>query len=138
MNDIVDRTLKAWRQSVFQYGATDCLLSIGDYVFERCPNGPDVSAIYRGRYCDAAGAMAFVEAGGGPHGLLGQFGLEPVDLDAGEAPSRGDICVIDTGQGPDGLVGALCTGSGVAARLERGVIEVNIRFVALTHAWKVP
>jgi len=57
-------------------------------------------------------------------------------------PTRGDVLVIDVGKpGADGLavpVGGLCTGSGVALRLERGTVEVELRFVRILKAWKCP
>jgi hypothetical protein len=130
--DIVEQTLKQWRQTRFGYGTADCLLSIGDYIASR--GGVDVSARFRGTYKTADQAMALVAAHGGPQGLIDITGLPRIDpTDA----IRGDVVVVDTGTGDDGHVGALCTGLGVAARLERGVIEVNRRLVMITHAWKV-
>lgn len=133
MTDHVDATLKLWRQSMFIYGRTDCLLSIADYLVTR--GTVDIGVRFRGTYRDALGAMGHVDDYGGPQGLLDLFQLPRID--PCEAV-RGDIVVLDSGTGPGGCVGALCTGTGVAARLERGVIEVERRFTNLTHAWKVP
>ena len=134
MTDAVDQTLKAWRQSVFDYGETDCLLSIGDYIASR--GGVDIASRFRGTYATERAAMALVEAHGGPQGLIDLTGLPRIVLEDDE-PTRGDVVVMDTGTGPAGCVGALCTGPGIAARLERGLIEVDRRFVRITHAWKV-
>lgn len=131
MTDIVDQTLKLWRTTAFIYGTSDCLLSIGDYLVGR--GAPDAGALFRGTYNDEAGAMAHVTAYGGPHKLLDLFGLPPIDP---ADTMRGDVVVIDPGDGGSS-VGALITGDSVAARLERGVIEVRRRFVIVTHAWKV-
>jgi len=134
MIDIVEQTLKTWRQSIFGYGSTDCLLSIGDYIASR--GGKDIAVRFRGTYEDEAGARALVEAYGGPQGLINLTGLP--EIEPSEAV-RGDIVVLDTGQrGDDCFVGALCTGDGIAARLERGTIELNRRLITLTHAWTFP
>lgn len=130
MTDIVDDTLKFWRRHPFVWGAADCLLSIGDYIAAR--GGHDVSALFRGTYDSEAGAMAHIERYGGVEGLIDLTGL--VRIDPADA-KRGDVMVLDTG---DVMVGALCTGSGVAARVDRGVVEVSRRLVTTPYAWRVP
>ena len=132
MTDIVDQCLKYWRQTPFEYGQHDCLLSIGDYIV--CAGGKDISIDFRSKYSTEAEAMQFVHDHQGPQGLIDLTGLPQIDPD--EAV-RGDVVVLDTGTGPNGCVGAICTGQGVAARLERGVIEIDLKFVKITHAWKV-
>lgn len=131
MTDIVDRTLKHWRQTAFEYGASDCLLSVGDYIVD-C-GGPDALASFRGTYDTHDEAMGHVEANGGPEGLLDRFGLPRIDP---ASAKRGDVVVILPGDGETG-VGGICTGEGIALRSERGVIEVSRRFVKLLFAWKV-
>ncbi len=131
MTDLVDTTLRLWRQSPFVYGASDCLLSLGDYLVQM--GAPDAGAMFRGTYDDEAGAMAHVDAYGGPDKLLDLFGFPRCDPATAE---RGDVVVLDPCDGGASL-GALIVGDCVAARLERGVIEVRRRFVTLTHAWKV-
>lgn len=132
MTDIVDETLKLWRQSAFEWGDTDCMLSIGDYV-AKC-GGPDLTPDYRGRYDSEAGAHAAMQPAGGPVGIVDSSGLSRV-----QTPARGDIVVIDvtTPGGPPVLIGGLCTGSGVAIRRERGTAEISLRLVKLAGAWKV-
>lgn len=130
MTDILDETLKHWRQTRFAYGATDCLLSINDYIVA-C-GGYDALAAFKGTYDTAEGAQAHLDAYGGPEGMIALFGLRPIDpADA----ARGDIVIIDP-RGGDVLAG-ICTGEGIAARTERSVIEINKRFVTLTHAWRI-
>ncbi len=131
MTDIVDRTLKHWRQTAFEYGASDCLLSVGDYIVER--GGPDALASFRGTYDTHGEAMGHIAANGGPEGLLDRFRLPRIDpADA----KRGDVVVILPSDGDSG-VGGICTGQGIALRSERGVIEVSRRFVKVLFAWKV-
>lgn len=101
MTDVFDRTVAEWRRTSFAWGQADCLLSVGDYVHAARPDTPDVSARFRGTYCDEQGAMAHVEQHDGCEGLLDLFGLPKTD-----SPVRGDIAVIWTGETE---VGALCT-----------------------------
>jgi hypothetical protein len=128
VTDYVDQTLRLWRSTPFAYGDTDCMLSVGDYLASR--GVLDVTGQFRGTYADEAGALAHVAARGGICGLVDMTGLPSTDR-----PARGDVVCLDTGEIE---VGALCTGTGVAARLERGVIEVDLRLVKITKAWKVP
>lgn len=126
--DHVDHTLKLWRSTPFEWGQRDCMLSIGDYIASR--GGLDVTGYFRGTYSTQAGAMAHVEGHGGLTALIDLTGLFHTD-----DPQRGDVVILDTGFKQ---VGALCTGDGIAARLERGIAEVNIEFVNIIQAWKVP
>jgi hypothetical protein len=135
MSDIVDETLRLWRTNPFRWGGIvphvpgvgDCLLSIGEYIAGR--GGLDIAARFRGSYSDEAGAMGHVQAAGGAGALIDLTGLPHTDN-----PGRGDVVLLDTGST---RVGALCTGPGVAARLERGVIEVDRRLCNIVRAWKV-
>lgn len=128
--DAVDRTLKLWRSTLFEWGERDCMLSVGDHVAS--VGGVDITPEYRGTYATEAAALARVAADGGAVAIFTRFGLP----DRLGAPARGDIGLIDTGDG-DGI-GALCTGDAVALRLERGVIEVTLRFVRVIKAWQCP
>jgi hypothetical protein len=134
MTDHIDDTLKRWRQTEFDYGEADCLLSIGDYIKETC--GINNVDNWRGTYFSQNEALTLVADNGGAHGIIDTTGLEQIDPSDAK---RGDVVVIDTltGKGLEATIGALCTGPGVAARLERGVIEIDRRFVRITHAWKV-
>lgn len=135
MTDLVDSTLRLWRSQPFQYGGTvphvpgvgDCMLSIGEYLAS-C-GLTDVTGMFRGRYNDEAGALAQMTAYGGAVGLVDMTGAIRTD-----APVRGDVVVIDTGQVD---IGTLCTGDRIAARLDRGVVEIPLRFVRVVQSWKV-
>lgn len=136
--DHIDETLRLWRREPFTWGGCiphvpgkgDCLLSVGDYIAAR--GGRDVTGLFRGAYRDEASALALVELYGGPQALIDLTCLPRTD-----DPVRGDVVVFDAGGKGDGI-GALCTGPGVAARTERGVIEVNRHLIKILHAWKVP
>ena len=132
MIDHVDRTLQLWRSTPFTWGSRDCMLSIGDYIASR--GGVDVTGLFRGTYDGEAGALAYVASYGGCVGLIDLTGLPHV-----ADPKRGDVVVFFTGETE---VGALCTGEGIAMRLERGVIELPKRLVsrsrAIVQAWSVP
>lgn len=129
MTDAVGRTLALWRSTPFQWGQRDCMLSVGDYIASR--GGKDVTGLFRGSYSDEAGALAHMAAYGGACGLVDLTGVRET-----AEPRRGDVLVVDVGDGQG--VGALCTGDGVAMRLERGVIEVTTRFIHITKAWSCP
>lgn len=131
MTDIVDQTLKSWRQSTFQYGKRDCIFSVADYLVAR--GAPDVLASGRGTYGDHDSAMALLERYGGAPALLDAFGLPRCDpADAG----RGDVLLVDPQTG-ETMIAGLCLGEAVALRAERGVMELSRRFVKISHAWKV-
>jgi hypothetical protein len=105
------------------------MLSIGDYLASR--TGQDEAMAFRGTYDDEEGALAAVARSGGLAALVERYRL-PHTFE----PKRGDVVILDTGAGVQ--VGALCTGPYIAARLERGVIEIAMRLIKITHAWKVP
>ena len=126
MNYIVSKTLKKWRQSEFVWGSDDCLLSLADYLVD-C-GYEDFGAIFRGTYNDEAGAKRHIENWGGEVNLIYSTGLSFT-----EKPVEGDIVLVEMN---DPITG-LCTGERIAFRTERGVIEIEMRFLNLIHAWKV-
>jgi hypothetical protein len=129
MIDIVDETLQAWRSGALIYGESDCMLSIGDYIARR--GGKDVTGDFRGRYDTRAGALAQMAAWGGAAGLINATGIERID----GAPKRGDVVTV---QCEGESIGAICTGDAIAARLERGMVEVGLRFVRIEGVWRCP
>lgn len=129
MGDLVDRTLKLWRQSPFVYGQTDCLIGLGEYA---AAAGRSVAVeAFRGTYSDEAGAQMLLERHGGHEGLIRLLGLPQIMPHMAE---RGDIVLWNTGEY---VVGALCTGYGIAGRTDRTVFEIDRRFATLTCAWKI-
>jgi len=124
----LDETLSLWRSTPFLYGQSDCMLSVGDYLASR--GAVDVTSLFKGRYDTEDGAIVQMAAYGGACGLVDMTGVERTT-----EPVRGDVVVIQLG---DVQIGALHTGNGVAARLERGTVEVSTRFVQIVAAWKVP
>lgn len=130
--DIVDLTLKLWRSTPFEWGMTDCMLSVGDYVAQR--GGKDVTTMFRGLYDSEAQAMAHMYHFGGVGGMARLAGLQEID----GPPERGDIVALATADPGDPQVGAICTGDMVAGRLERGVVEVLTRLVKIEGVWRCP
>lgn len=124
MTDLVDHTLRMWRQGRHVWGQSDCMLSVGDYVAHA--GGIDLTPEFRGTYATEAGAQAHLDANGDCEGLIDRMGVPR----APDAPQRGDVGVVFG-------VGALCTGDTWALRLERGVVEVNTRFAHPTAVWRV-
>ena len=129
MTDNLEQTLKQWRQSSFEYGERDCMLSLAEYA-ARC-GWPDVRESYRGRYNTHDGAEAMIAASGGIPAIIERVGLCRIPL---EEARPGDIVMVRIG---DQELGAICTGPGIVARLERGTVEINLRFVKILAAWRI-
>ncbi|ALC12464.1 DUF6950 family protein [Sphingopyxis sp. 113P3] len=129
MTDLVDLTLRDWRSHPFVYGESDCMLSMGKYV--AAAGGKDITGDFLGRYSTQAEALAIMEEHGGAGALFAAMGLERVE----GQPQRGDA--LELVHSEIDTIGALCTGEGVAVRLERGVTEVDLRFVKWRGAWRV-
>lgn len=126
--DLVDETLSLWRRHPHQYGVNDCVLSAAAYfvalgVREAMP-------WFAGTYNDNDSAMIVLAELGGMERAMEIVGGTLVE---GE-PQRGDFIGL-TGE-TDYPIPCLCTGDRVAARLERGVIEVPLRFVAWEIVWR--
>lgn len=132
MSDAVDRALKIWRTVPFGYGFSDCMLSIGDYIAD--VTGEDATGRFHGLYDTEEGALAQMRAHGGVAGLLGLTPFERVD----GPPERGDVVALAIVDDHCDEIGALCTGGMIAARLSRGVVEVQTRFVRLNGVWRCP
>ena len=131
MTDAVDQTLREWRQGRFVYGQTDCMLSIGRYLART--GHEDVTGRFVGRYDTHEGALAMRLPHGGVQGLMALAGAAL----RGGAPERGDVVeVLYQDERELCAIGGLCTGKGVALRLERGMVEVGLRFVRYRGAWK--
>ena len=130
MMDIVDETLREWRSGAFVYGQTDCMLSIGRYLART--GHVDVTPQFIGRYDDEAGALARMLNHGGVAGLMAMAGA----VAHADKPSRGDVIeVIYEDEASLCGIGGLCTGDAVAVRLERGVVELSVRFVRYRGVW---
>jgi hypothetical protein len=128
--DIVDETLREWRSGVFTYGQTDCMLSIGRYLART--GHEDVTGLFTGRYDTQDGALAMMLDYGGVAGLMALAGAVPLQ----GPPIRGDV--VEVLYQDDGLlcgIGAICTGDAAALRLERGMIELSLRFIKYRGAW---
>ncbi|AJA07473.1 hypothetical protein SKP52_02710 [Sphingopyxis fribergensis] len=124
--DLVDETLREWRRAAFVYGQSDCMLSIGRYLAKA--GHKDVTGQFLGRYTTAEGAEAQMAAHGGVAGLIALAGAAPKP----GAPARGDVLEIAY---DGGSIGGLCTGDCAAVRLDRGVVELKLRFVTVLGVW---
>lgn len=128
--DIIDETLQEWRSGAFTYGQTDCMLSIGRYLART--GHADVTGQFVGRYDTPEGALAQMLDHGGVPGLMALAGAVVKD----GAPERGDVIEV-LYQDEETLcsIGGLCTGDAVALRLERGMVELSLRFVRYRGVW---
>lgn len=126
--DFVDETLREWRRSPHKYGVNDCVLSAAAY-FVSIGSAKAMPA-FAGTYSDNDEAMDVLASLGGMERVMESIGGHPVN----EPPKRGDIIglVAET----DYVIPALCTGDMAAARLERGVVEVRLRFVTWRGVWR--
>lgn len=125
--DIVEKTLRKWRQSTLDWGKTDCMLSVNDYLVD-C-GYPDYGLPFRGKYDNENDAKRMIDEAGGELAIMRRPGLATT-----LKPQRGDIMLVEL---PRYKVAALCTGETVAMRLNRGVCECDIRFIKFIEAWKV-
>lgn len=128
--DIVDETLREWRSGVFAYGLSDCMLSIGRYLART--GHADATGRFAGRYDTAEGALAMMMDHGGVPGLMALAGAR---IRSG-APQRGDVLeVLYQDEATICTIGGLCTGDAVAVRLERGMVELSLRFIRYRGVW---
>lgn len=126
--DIVTETIKYWRQSQFEWGKRDCLLSVADYLVSL--GYADYGVPFRDKYQDEDGAKRMIAEAGGELEIMRrpQFSVT-------STPKRGDIALV---QMPAHSIAAICTGQGVAMRLLRGACEIDMRFISFIEIWSVP
>lgn len=126
--DAVDETLRDWRRHPHQYGVNDCVLSAAAYFMRigATESMPD----FAGTYCDNDEAMTVLFELGGMERTMEIIGGTPVD----GPPRRGDIIGLLAEAAY--VIPALCTGDRVAVRLERGTIEVPLKFVQWRGVWR--
>lgn len=128
--DIVDKTVARWERDGFEWGVTDCDMSLADYAMEI--TGQDPAADWRGQYHDQQSAYVFIERAGGNSKLmetgLRSIGIEPVE----DAPTRGDIVAARFGSAE---IAGLCLGRFVAFRRPtRGVLRTQR--AEITKVWR--
>lgn len=126
--DAVDETLRDWRRHPHRYGVNDCVLSAAAH-FVRIGAAAEMPW-FAGTYDDNDSAMAVLAELGGMARAMEIAGGTPVE---GE-PERGDF--IGLIADADYVIPALCTGDSVAARLERGVVEMRLKFVRWRGVWR--
>jgi len=128
MITILEETIKLWRSGQIVYGQSDCMLSVGDYI-TAC-GGIDVASAFRGTYSTQAEALTLLRGAGGPAALIDRTGKPRVAPDW-----RGDGAVVVFDIGAEDLLPGVLASGFVCSRLERGLIEVDPRFVVIKHAW---
>lgn len=134
-NDPVKRTLRIWAQTEFEWGVSDCMLAIGDYVNEVVEKG-DCASRYRGKYRTLRQCMAVSRFHEDPVKPMREC-MEQAGLSETTEPQRGDVGVIEINS-DKGLVvnGGLCLGDTWAIRAERGVIITPA--MRVLAAWGLP
>lgn len=125
--DRLNATIAEWRRGKFEWGQSDCLLSVGDYL--AAAGYVDIASHFRGTYSTEREALEHVDEHDGHAGLIDLTGAPRVG-----DPQRGDVVVIWTGETE---VAGLFTGDTIVLRLERGTIEVNARMIEIIAAWRV-
>lgn len=128
MTDQVDKTLKLWRASVFEWGKTDCMLSVATHA--EAVTGHDPSNGWRGTYDTEEGARARVVEAGGELAMIDWTGYKRVSGIA----MRGDIVLVRMQKN---RYPGICTGDAVAFRMPRGVSEIQTRALRVIQVWRI-
>lgn len=124
----MQETLAEWRKTHFVWGQSDCLLAVADYIVE-C-GGQDGGAAYRGTYATEDQANDIVRSVGGFEALIDATGIEQTD-----EPKEGDVCVCILLNKP---TAGIHTSGGVAFRHKnKGVVEINERFIKIVQSWSI-
>jgi len=126
--DLVDETLRDWRRHPHQYGVNDCVLSAAAYFM--AVGVTDHMPWFAGTYSDGDEAMAVLAELGGMERAIEIAGGTAVE----GYPQRGDI--IGLIADADYVIPALCTGDRAVVRLERGTVEVPLKFVQWQGVWR--
>lgn len=129
--DPTDATLSDWRRTPHAYGESDCVLAAAEH-FIRLGARREMP-YFAGTYHDHETAMEVLGRLGGMAQVMEIIGGMPTE----DAPARGDIVGLLTGE--DGyFIPALCTGDGLATKLERGVVEMRFGLVEWSGVWRAP
>lgn len=108
-----------WRRERFEWGRTDCIMSVCNYV--RDLTGTDPAAPWRGSYSDEAGARAIFEAHGGVLALM-QHGMARAGFGMGERAEGAPVVALIGGH----EIAGVDMGSRIAVMAEgRGMVETR-------------
>lgn len=133
-SDPVKDTLRLWARTRFEWGVSDCMLAVGDYVNGIV--GGDCAARYRGKYKTLRQCMRVSRFHENPVEPM-RLCMEAAGLTATDTPKRGDVGVIEILSDRGAVMnGGLCLGAQWAIRAEAGVILTNPLRIAA--AWSVP
>lgn len=115
-----------WRRERFEWGRTDCIMSVCNYV--RDQTGIDPALPWRGSYSDEAGAVAICGAHGGVLGLM-RHGMALAGIAVGQRYEGAPVVALIGGQEIAGVdlgarIGVMAAG--------RGMIEMRAQVL---EAW---
>lgn len=115
--DPVDQALRRWAREPFEWGTSDCALSVFRFIAEGWGDSRPI-ARWAGRYLNETGAKALMRTRGGPVNAF-KDEMESIGARRVKAPQRGAVGLVRDAEGQ--LVAALCTGEGWwAARTRNG------------------
>jgi len=115
-----------WRRERFEWGRTDCIMSVCNHV--RDLTGTDPAGPWRGSYSDEAGAAAICAAHGGVLGLM-RHGMALAGFATGpRGPGRPVVCLIGGHE-----IAGVDMGQRIAFMAEgRGMVEMRAEVL---EAW---
>lgn len=117
LGDPVEQTLRRWAREGFEWGTSDCALSVFRHMAEGWGE-PRPIARWAGRYMTEKDAQAITRTRGGPVRAF-QDEMASIGARRTKAPQRGSVGIVRDGEGQ--AVAALCTGEGWwAAKTQTG------------------
>lgn len=125
----LETTLEQWRKARFEYGQHDCMMAIGEYIDTF--TGRNSVSEFKGTYNDAEGAQRIIERHGSMIALIDYTGATPVHVDNLQ---QGDVVIVAF---KNTEVAGLYLGDTVGFVTERGMIEINTRFMKFIAGWTV-
>lgn len=125
--DLVAATLRAWARAPFEWGKTDCGLSVLAYVELAVGRKAAPAPQHR----DRKSAIAMLRAAGGMTAFCSSV-MAALGCTRTDQPARGDVGLVRLPG--SGLTACLCLGDRWAARADREIIVVRL---APRCAWSV-
>jgi hypothetical protein len=120
---------REWRETPFEWGKTDCILSVCDYVLDQ--TGIDPAAPWRETYNTERGAMEIVEQYGGVLGLF-DYGMKACGFDRCE-PREGLPSVVNVGG--TSIASILGARRAIFRTEKHGVLEMPVPILGAWEIW---
>lgn len=120
-------TKARWRRAEFQWGRTDCILSVCDHVLRA--TGIDPALPWRCRYSTEAAARALMEPYGGVLGIM-RHGMALAGFGEGEPLDGRPVVALVDGQETAGVM----FGNRVGFMADRGLVEMR---APILTAWVI-